>query len=147
MAPDVRARLENLRRNVARLEAARERAVDEALFQSDADLVDIVERNFHLAIEALIDLAAHAAASRGLTRPETSAALFESLAEAGALPSEQASAARQWVGFRNILVHQYAEIDRAIVFRTLQRELTALKTLASAVAAAILNDGDEYEPD
>lgn len=50
----------------------------------------------------MIDLAAHAAASRGLTRPETSAELFVALAEAGALPGEQASAARQWVDFRNI---------------------------------------------
>lgn len=95
----------------------------------------------------MLDLAAHAAASRGLTRPETRAELFVALAEADALPGEQASAARQWVGFGNVLVHQYAKIDRAIVFRTLQHELNPLKALASAVAAAILDDEVEYEPD
>ncbi len=52
MAPDLRGRLEKLRACLARLEEMRGRVNDAREFAADADVSDIVERNFHLAIEA-----------------------------------------------------------------------------------------------
>lgn len=137
MAPDLRGRLEKLRACVLRLEEMRARAPDAAAFAANPDLVDIVERNFHLAVEALLDVAAHAAAARGLTRPDTGGALFDVLSAAGCLTPEDAAAGHRWVGFRNVLVHQYADLDRAVVFHVLRNELDELKSLASALARLV----------
>jgi uncharacterized protein YutE (UPF0331/DUF86 family) len=37
---------------------------------------------------------------------------------------------RGWAGFRNILVHEYLEIDHSIAYRTIQHELIDLESFA-----------------
>lgn len=109
MAPEVVARFARLTEALRRLKA--HAGVDLPMFLGDADLRDIVDRNFQVAVEALIDLANHLVAARGLAKPETSAELFDILSGASLLPEPLAQALRGWAGFRNILVHEYARVD------------------------------------
>lgn len=103
MAPDVVARFARLEQALKRLRA--HASVERTVFLRDADRRDVVDRNFQVAVEALIDLANYAVASRGLPKPETNAELFDVLTRASLLPETLGRALRGWVGFRNILVH------------------------------------------
>lgn len=83
----------------------------------------IVDRTLQLAIEVCVDIANHVIADRALRVPTTYAEAFEVLGEAGLLKAPLRDAMVRIARFRNILVHEYAEIDPAIVVRILREHL------------------------
>ena len=113
------------------------RELDVAGYNADWRTQRIVERTLHLAIETCMDVADHIVADRRLKVPETGAATFESLGEAKMLPPELATSLARMVGFRNILVHDYARVDPAIVVRVLRTDLSDLERFRDAVLALL----------
>lgn len=99
------------------------RTIDPQAYRSDWKTQRIVERTLHLVIEACMDIADHIVADRRLRVPETGAATFEILAEAGVIPPDLGPSLGRMVGFRNILVHDYARVDPAIVLRVLRTDV------------------------
>ncbi len=83
----------------------------------DTDLRErrFVEHTLQLAIQAAIDVASHVVSDERLGEPETNRALFEILARHGWLPADLAMQLGNMAGFRNILVHGYAEVNLAVV--------------------------------
>jgi uncharacterized protein YutE (UPF0331/DUF86 family) len=116
---------------------AQYRGVDAAAYGADWRTHRIVERTLHLVIETYMDVADHIVADRRLRVPETGAESFEILAEAALLPMPLATALASMVGFRNILVHDYARIDAAIVLRVLRNDLADIERFRNAVQALI----------
>jgi uncharacterized protein YutE (UPF0331/DUF86 family) len=113
------------------------RTVDAASYRQDWKTQRIVERTLHLAIETCMDVADHVVADRRLRVPETGAESFEILAEAGLLPAELGKALASMVGFRNILVHDYARLDPEIVIRVLRTDLSDVERFRDAVHALV----------
>lgn len=95
----------------------------------------IVERTLQMAIETCLDLANHAVADRGLKVPATYGETFTVLASAGLLDETLHTAMRRMVGFRNLVVHEYAAIDAVHVVRILKDHLGDLDRFASAARA------------
>ena len=62
---------------------------------------------------------------------------FARLEQAGAIPPELAGRLRAWAGFRNILVHQYLDIDHGIAWHAIQKELGDLEAFASWATAQL----------
>lgn len=128
----LRRRLEKLREYLHILEDLSR--TSESEFLADPRLHGSAERFLQLAIEALLDMGAHVVAEMGLGKTETYRDIPRALEAAGILPSELA---RQWeklVGFRNILVHEYVDLDRRSVYRILQEELADLHKLGEVFA-------------
>src|SRR5262249_26034558 len=115
LAPDVLARLSKLERVLGKLQRLRGEATSREAYKSDENLRDRVERNFQVAVEAMIDIASHLVARGGLRVPADSGDTFNVLAESGALDADAAKKLRRWAGFRNVIVHEYAGIDDEIV--------------------------------
>jgi uncharacterized protein YutE (UPF0331/DUF86 family) len=126
----VEARLRELSRRLKRL-SARKPASAKAL-AADEDLQDIVSRNLELAIQACIDVAAHVCGAHGMV-PTTSGDAFTLLADAGLIPKPLGQRLRRAVGFRNLLVHEYAELDWKIVLRVLERDTKDLAAFGKAM--------------
>src|SRR5206468_3605720 len=99
-------------------------------FRSSPALHDLAERYLHLAMECVLDLGNHFVAEENLAAPETNQDTFTRLEEVRAIPSDLAARLRSWAGFRNILVHQYLEIDHGIAWNAVQRELGDLEEFA-----------------
>jgi uncharacterized protein YutE (UPF0331/DUF86 family) len=113
------------------------REVDIDVYRQDWKTRRIVERTLHLAIETCMDVADHLVADRRLRVPETGAESFEILADAGLLPRELGAALASIVGFRNILVHDYARLDPTIVMRVLHKDLVDLERFGEVVRALV----------
>lgn len=109
------------------------REIDLEAYQNDWKTQRIVERTLHLTIEACMDLADHIVADRQLRVPDTGGATFEILAEAGVIAKDLGKALARMVGFRNILVHDYARIDSEIVVRVLQTDIIDIERFRDAV--------------
>lgn len=74
-----------------------------------------VEHTLQTAIQAAIDVASLVVAERKLGEPDATRALFALLAQDGWLTATQVDSWRRIVGFRNIVVHRYLDVDPAIV--------------------------------
>ncbi len=103
-------------------------------FESSAERYGSVERFLHLAIEVLNDLGNHVIADEGLGRVEAYRDIPRLLAENARIDTELRDNWLGMIGFRNVLVHDYAEIDRGIVFDVLQSRLEDLVLLRDAFA-------------
>lgn len=100
---------------------------------ADQTRLDALKYTFQTAIEACIDAAQHVVAARGLGTPASNGAAFRLLAGAGLLDSALAQSLADAVGFRNVLVHGYAEVDDARVVDNLDL-LDDLRSFVAAMA-------------
>ncbi|WP_298819095.1 type VII toxin-antitoxin system HepT family RNase toxin [Chloroflexus sp.] len=92
------------------------------------------ERFLQLAIESLNDLGNHVVAEQGLGTIDWYSDIPRRLREAGLIDSAQEEAWIRMIGFRNILVHDYLNIDRSIVYRVLQDNLDDLEAFKPVFA-------------
>ena len=111
-----------------------EQGTDWERFVGDKKLRRYVERTLQLAIECCLDIGNHIISAKGLREPQDNRDVFRVLAEAGYLPGDLLPACERMAGFRNVLVHEYARIDPAIVFAALKRRVPDLRRFASAIA-------------
>lgn len=98
-----------------------------------------VKYTFVTCLEACIDAAHHVCSAEGWGPPETNADAVRTLARHGALDVGLAERLAAAVGFRNVLVHGYADVDDRIVVGNLHR-LDDLDAYVGALAGLL--DGD-----
>ena len=94
----------------------------------------LAERYLQLAIEVTIDLGNHIIAELNLGYPEVSHDIPEIFATKGYIDANLRETWKKMIGFRNLLVHDYADIDRAIVYDVLQNRLSDLERLREVFA-------------
>lgn len=85
-----------------------------------------VEHTLQIAIQAAQDVASHITSDERLGEPRTNRELFDLLVRAGWLTESEAAPLRNMVGFRNILVHGYGDIDLSVVRDMLENHLDDL---------------------
>ena len=132
------ARLRELSRRLRRV-AARQPASVKAL-AADEDLQDILARNLEVAIQTCIDVAYHLCGAHGVV-PATAAEAFSELAKRGLIERRLGGRLQLAVGFRNVLVHEYTDIDWKIVMQVMR---TGTRDLA-AFGKAVLRMLDEQK--
>jgi len=84
-------------------------------FESDYDKQDIVVLNLQRACEQALDMANHTVRKRKLGWPVDSGKSFALLRQAGIIDEQLEKKLISMVGFRNTVVHQYRDIDYALV--------------------------------
>ncbi|MCB9728226.1 MAG: DUF86 domain-containing protein [Deltaproteobacteria bacterium] len=92
-----------------------------------------VEHTLQIAIQAAMDAAAHVVSDERLREPSTNAQLFTLLRDAGCIDAALSGRLRQMVGFRNVLVHGYDEVDLDIVRDVLTHRLPDLEAFVEAI--------------
>lgn len=125
-------KIESLRRCLERVSTKLPPTVQ--ALQNDPDAQDIVSLNLTRAVQLCIDLAAHWLSDQGqYPAPKTMGQTFDVLAEAGLIEPELAHRMKKAVGFRNVMVHSYDEIDWAIVHAIGHNHLDDFKAYARAI--------------
>ena len=128
----VTARITKIREYVALLRKIRGLA-DERRFVSDPLIYGNAERYLQLAIQAVLDISHHIVADRSLPLPADSKSLFDLLARQKVVSKGLSVKLAAMAGLRNILVHEYLEIDRRRIYRALTTELRDFETFVRAV--------------
>ncbi len=108
------------------------------LIRTDVREERFVEHTLQLAIQAALDVASHIVSDDRLGEPSTNSQLFEILVRHGWIPEELSDTLRQLVGFRNILVHGYSDVDLDIVRQIVETDLGDLLDFASAIRSQLL---------
>ncbi len=106
-------------------------ADDDVNLFEDMTRQDAIVLNLQRACEAAIDLAMHLVRQRRLGVPQESREAFSLLAEAGALDTSLAATLARMVGFRNVAVHQYQELQMPVVRAIIREQLEDLLKFAA----------------
>lgn len=77
--------------------------------------IDAVTLNIERACQAAIDMAMHMVSENRYGTPQSSAHAFALLAENNLISDELSLHLQNMAGFRNLVVHNYQEIDQAIL--------------------------------
>jgi uncharacterized protein YutE (UPF0331/DUF86 family) len=99
----------------------------------------LAERYLHLACECVLDVAHHLIADLGLRQPANYEDAMEVLAEEAVVDRDLAERLKAWMGFRNVLVHFYLDLDHARAYQALREDLGDLERFAAS-AARLLGD-------
>lgn len=99
---------------------------NESKLTTDYTVQDVIILNLHRACEAAIDIAMHVVKIKKLGIPKDSREAFTLLGKADLIPKKLAAKLEKMVGFRNIIIHGYTEINYDIVRSVLTDELESL---------------------
>jgi uncharacterized protein YutE (UPF0331/DUF86 family) len=105
-------------------------------FSSDPEKYGSAERFLQIAVEVLNDLGAHIVARTGAGPVDRYRDVPDRLLEAGLLSEAQSEVWRRVIGFRNVIVHDYLDVDRAIVYDIVRHRLDDLRDLHLAIVRA-----------
>ncbi|MBC7334226.1 MAG: DUF86 domain-containing protein [Actinobacteria bacterium] len=105
---------------------------------SDIDIQHLIERRLQLSIEVCIDIASHVAAQQKLPGRERAADIFLLLGKHKIIDEELAKKLAKAVGFRNILIHEYAKINHHLVYQYYKQDLDDLRRFAKQIAKRFL---------
>ena len=97
---------------------------------------DALVLNLLRACETAIDLTMHAVRVRALGAPQSSRDAFSMLVAAGILERPLGETLQRMVGFRNIAVHRYQELDIDVLHAIVRNQLSDLEAFAAAMVRA-----------
>jgi uncharacterized protein YutE (UPF0331/DUF86 family) len=131
----IRKRLRKLDEYLAILAGLRGYTFEE--FVADPEHYGSTERFLQLAIEALTDLGNHVIADLQLGTVDWYSDIPRLLNEAGYIDLETRENWIRMIGFRNVLVHDYLEVDRKLVYEVMQERLGDFEVLRGVFAALL----------
>ncbi|MHB1128376.1 MAG: type VII toxin-antitoxin system HepT family RNase toxin [Bacillota bacterium] len=135
----IEARLRKLNAYVGKLKIYRN--VDSDEYLRNEDMQAIVERRLQLAIQVCMDISNYIIAHRRLEIPDEEENIFVVLGSNHIIPRVLAKRIKGMVRFRNILVHDYLEINPAIVYNIMKQSLQDLDEFARAIVRWLDRDG------
>jgi len=95
--------------------------------------MDMIVLNLQRACEAVLDLAMYVVSTRKLGLPQNKRETFKLLEENNIINSKMSKDMQGMVGFRNIAVHDYKEIDEKILQDVIENHLNDLIEFARII--------------
>lgn len=127
----VRTRIKEVRKRLTILDK-NFKNIPEKEFTKDERVNATAERHLQVAIQACIDIANHIVASLGIERPmKDTAEVFSSLEQEKVIPKRFVETMTKITGYRNVLVHDYLEVDRHITYENIQKRSPIFPNLPS----------------
>lgn len=111
--------MDELSERLGRLEPLKAKSKVE--FEADPYLRDIAERNLEVAAQCVLDISHRLISLTGAQKPRDYYEAISRLGELGVLAPEFAAHLAPLAGFRNILVHEYLQVDWDEVYKNLQQ--------------------------
>lgn len=113
---------------------AKQRSLSREVFLTDTTQQRAVERMFENAIQACADLAKHVASTDFDFEGDTSKGAIRALGRAEVIDQETTETLVAAFGFRNVLAHQYGDVDYDEVYENLQTGLDIYDAFSRQVA-------------
>ncbi|RLI09918.1 hypothetical protein DRO33_06125 [Candidatus Bathyarchaeota archaeon] len=118
-SPGLVGRISRFKVAISRLKSIR--SMGRERYFSDPFVMDSTERNFQVAIEAVLDVGSFIVARKGGPVPSKYREIGPLLVDMGVLDRADGEIVSSLAGLRNILVHSYSEVDHEILLSLLDR--------------------------
>ncbi len=119
--PVLMSKLDTLSRCIVRIRTKTPK--DVTALERDIDAQDIIVLNLERAVQVSVDMAAHVLARTDTRAPESMVESFNLLRQISAIDEHTAERMGKAVGFRNLVVREYARIDWTVVFAIITNHL------------------------
>ena len=129
----IRRRLADLQRNLQTLQQWK--SVPYENWVASTEKVWAVEHGLQTSSQIVLAIGNHLLADLGENNVEDYSSVIVRLGTTGILPIEFADKIRPMAGFRNLLVHEYAEVDLKEVHRTLRDRLGDFENFGKHIEA------------
>lgn len=129
----IKSRFVELRKRLVELETKFKPLSEEKLV-TDETLYNAAEHHLQVAIQICLDVANHLVSGLGLPAPKKQASeVFFTLAKEGIISEKLASIMKLIVGYRNIIIHEYLEVERHYTYENIQSGLRDLSQFAKEI--------------
>ncbi len=108
-------------------------------FEENYTKQDSIILNLERASQASIDIATHIIKTRNLGLPNSSRELFDILLNAGFIRKSTCKQMQGMVGFRNIAVHDYQNLNLEIVVNIVEHHLQDFEAFTEEIITEYLN--------
>lgn len=132
-------RLDMLRNSVSRLNRFRE--LSEEAFAANPDNYAIAEHHLRRALECVLDIGRHIVVKKGLGRPRDYRSIIEILGQNQVLPPAFARSIMGMAGYRNRLVHGYAEVTGQEMYQIITSRLEDFARFAGYILEYLESQG------
>lgn len=131
----IRKRLTELKKNISVLRDLQ--AMSFAELVSSTERIWASEHGLQISIQIVLDIGNQLLADKGENDIEDYAGVIERLGAVGILPQEFSEKIKHMAGFRNLLVHEYVEVDLREVYRVLQENLPDFETFGKCIESYV----------
>ncbi len=107
-------------------------------FLKDTVAQDVVEYNLFQIVDRLIDIFQHVVVDEEYGFSETAYEAAQILLTKGILGQEEAEIFKLMVGFRNVVGHDYINIDKEVVYQILTNGEKDIRTLLTRIVSKFL---------
>ena len=104
-------------------------------YKADWKTQRIIERTLQMIIETCVDIANHVISDSNMRPPKTYADTFKVLSENDIIVTKLFTSLEKMAKFRNIVVHQYEEVDAEIVITILKQHLGDFEKFKKTILA------------
>jgi len=135
--PDViTKRVEQIEKHLERIRSFSSLSYEDFLRDNIAQ--DVVEYNLFQIVNHLIDIFQHTVVDEEYGFPETAYEAAQILFDKGILSKEDLDVFKQMVGFRNIVGHDYLNVNKEIVHRILTHGEADIRALLTRIVSRFL---------
>ncbi len=127
----VEFKLQELNRYLVQLK--KHQGAEASELTGDLDKAWIIQHGLQLTIQVVLDIGNHILAAEGVTVRDY-ADIFNELANLEIIPKKYAQSVKGMAGLRNLLVHEYAEVDMEKLTIILNNRLNDFALFASYIA-------------
>lgn len=110
---------------------------DATKLKNNLDLQDVIVLNLSRAVQLCVDIAVHTLAASNQPAPNSMSEAFQRLAEMQIINTHLADRLKKSVGFRNLAVHNYHDLNWDIVFAVASKHLEDFKEFARKISANV----------
>lgn len=112
-----------------------------AEFLHDLDAQDVIVLNLSRCVQLAVDIAMHICSASNQTLPQTMGQSFDTLLTMGVLDESLAIKMKKSVGFRNVAVHNYDEIDLELTYDIAHQHIDDFVKFVKQIQSYPFSDG------
>ena len=133
----VQTKLKELRDYVRQLDRYQGITIEE--LEESLEKTWSIERGLQLSIQLVLDVGGHILSEEGVT-VESYSEIIEELGKQDILPEKFAKNIKGMAGFRNILVHDYLEVDLKLLVKLVNNNLSDFRKFAQYILKYVKNE-------
>jgi uncharacterized protein YutE (UPF0331/DUF86 family) len=120
-----------IKHNMKRIEQYRD--VPLGQFLKDDDIKDIVAHNLFILLQHIIDLGTHIISDENMKEPVFMSDIADILAKENVLDGNLVRPMKSMIGLRNIIAHEYGDIDFKIIHRIMTSSVKDINLILDCI--------------
>jgi uncharacterized protein YutE (UPF0331/DUF86 family) len=127
----IKKKINAIQHNLARIKSFQPFSQEE--FLANEDIKDIITHNLFVMLQNVIDIGTHLISDAGMEEPAYLSDIPDLLLKGKVIPQELAGPLQAMIGLRNLIAHEYGDLDFKIIYTIVTENLGDINTFLDAI--------------